>query len=95
MTNPGYLPPVQQPAFIPGDKKELFYRHFQQECTDLQEQIDKLEDYSLVGGEKQDAIDHVLTWISRLSNEVQDSSEFIPAYDQRIYSQVCYVDHID
>jgi flagellar biosynthesis chaperone FliJ len=82
---------IQQIAAPQTDRKELFYRHFQQECTELQEQIVKLEDYSLVGGEKQDAIDHVLAGISRLANEVQDSSEFIPAYDQRIYSQVSLI----
>lgn len=81
--------PIQQPSVITqADIKERFYRHFQQECTELQEQIALLEDYSLVGGEKQDAIDHVLSGISRLSMEVADSSGMIPAYDQRIYAQV-------
>jgi hypothetical protein len=42
-----------------------------------------------VGGEKQDAVDHVNSGITRLSNEVSDASGFVPAYDQRIYSQVC------
>lgn len=70
------------------DVKERFYRYFQQECTQLQEQIERLGEYSLVGGEKQDAIDHVLSGISRLANDVKDSSEYITAYDQRTYSQV-------
>jgi len=83
------LAPLPQKARMPQvDIKERFYRHFQEECTELQEQIAQLEGYSLVGGEKQDAIDHVLSGISRLSNEVSDSSGFVPAYDQRIYSQV-------
>jgi len=81
--------PIQQPsAMTQADIKERFYRHFQQECTEIQEQIALLEDYSLVGGEKQDAINHVLSGISRLSTEVSDSSGLIPAYDQRIYAQV-------
>ena len=46
-----------------------------------------LESYALVGGERQDAIDHCLAGISRLSNEVTDATGFIPAYDQRTYAQ--------
>lgn len=86
MENP--VATVQQSPIPQADIKERFYRYFQQECTELQDQISQLENFSLVGGEKQDAIDHVLSGISRLSNEVQDSSGFVPAYDQRIYSQV-------
>jgi hypothetical protein len=77
-----------------ADKKELFYRHFQAECTDIQDLIGKLEEYSLIGGEKQDAIDHVLAAISRLSNEVSDSSEFLPPYDQKTYSRVSRAERI-
>lgn len=47
-----------------------------------------LESYALVGGERQDAIDHCLAGIVRLSNEVTDATGFIPAYDQRAYAQV-------
>jgi hypothetical protein len=84
--------PIQQPsAMTQADIKERFYRHFQQECTEIQEQIALLGDYSLVGGEKQDAINHVLSGISRLSTEVSDSSGLIPAYDQRIYAQVASI----
>ena len=86
MENP--VAPIQQSAMPQSDLKERFYRYFQQECTELQDQIAQLENHSLIGGEKQDAIDHVLAGISRLSNEVSDSSGFIPAYDQRIYSRV-------
>jgi hypothetical protein len=86
MENP--VAPIQQSAGPQSDIKERFYRYFQQECTELQDQIAQLENHSLIGGEKQDAIDHVLAGISRLSNEVSDSAGFIPAYDQRIYSQV-------
>jgi hypothetical protein len=82
------MAPIQQPSVLTQtDIKDRFYRHFQQECTEIQEQIGLLEDYSLVGGEKQDAINHVLSGISRLSTEVSDSSGLIPAYDQRIYAQ--------
>lgn len=89
MEDPVVPVPVQQPSILTqADIKDRFYRHFQQECTEIQEQIALLEDYSLVGGEKQDAINHVLSGISRLSTEVSDSSGLIPAYDQRIYAQV-------
>lgn len=77
-----------QTAIPDSQIKDRFYRYFQQECTELQEQIVRLENYSFIGGEKQDAIDHVLSGISRLANDVSDSSSFVPAYDQRIYAQV-------
>lgn len=77
----------KQPDVPKFGRKELFYRHFQAECTDIQDLIVKLEEYSLIGGEKQDAIDHVLAAISRLSNEVIDASDFIPPYDQMTYSR--------
>ncbi|KAL5354141.1 hypothetical protein ACLOAV_000226 [Pseudogymnoascus australis] len=69
-----------------ADLKENFYRYFQQEVTDLQDQIDKLERTALVGGERQDAIDYCLASISRLTTEVHDALDFIPAYDQRAYT---------
>jgi hypothetical protein len=50
--------------------------------------MSQLESYALVGGERQDAIDHCLAGIARLSNEVTDATGFIPAYDQRTYAQV-------
>lgn len=76
-----------QGALPDSQVKDRFYRFFQQECTELQDQIARLDNYSLAGGEKQDAIDHVLSGISRLANDVTDSSAFVPAYDQRIYAQ--------
>lgn len=42
---------------------------------------------SPTGGERNDAIDHCLAGIDRLSHEVKDASSYIPAYDQRTYSQ--------
>ncbi|KAK6852295.1 tubulin-specific chaperone c protein [Apiospora arundinis] len=67
--------------------KERFYRHFQTEITAIQDQIDDLATLSPVGGERRDCIDHVLAGVSRLSNEVADAKEYIPAYDQRAYGQ--------
>ena len=48
----------------------------------------RLEDTALIGGERADAVDHCLAGIARLSKEVNDASSYIPAYDQRTYSEV-------
>lgn len=40
------------------------------------------------GGERADGVDHVLAGIARLSNEVKDAASYLPAYDQRTYSDV-------
>ncbi|KAK1986471.1 tubulin binding cofactor C [Colletotrichum cereale] len=69
------------------DPKEKFYRHFQDEVIILQELIDGIGSIAQVGGERQDAIDHILAGISNLSNEVADASDFVPSYDQRNYAQ--------
>ena len=43
---------------------------------------------SPVNGERKDCIDTILAGISRLNKEVIDAGDYIPAYDQRAYSQV-------
>ncbi|KAJ5161105.1 Tubulin binding cofactor C [Penicillium capsulatum] len=53
----------------------------------LQEEMDRLADTSLVGGERADATDHCLAGIVRLSNEVKDAASYIPTYDQRVYAE--------
>ncbi|KAL2151360.1 hypothetical protein VTH82DRAFT_6458 [Thermothelomyces myriococcoides] len=68
------------------DPKELFYRQFQASVTNIQEQIDQLSSFASVGPERQDAVDHILGGLSRLSKEVADATEFIPAHDLRVYS---------
>ncbi|KAH8595211.1 tubulin-specific chaperone-like protein c [Bisporella sp. PMI_857] len=83
----GVRPPFNPNVDGKSDIKERFYRYFQEEVTELQEQMSQLESHSLIGGERQDAIDHCLAGISRLSNEVADASDYIPAYDQRTYGQ--------
>ncbi|KAF9872784.1 tubulin binding cofactor C [Colletotrichum karsti] len=88
-------PEVIQPVAFGGgfpvtrmqDPKEKFYRHFQDEVVGLQEQIDGLGSISQVGGERQDAIDHILAGISALSHEVADAADYVPSYDQRNYAQ--------
>lgn len=69
------------------DPKERFYRYFQQEATALQEEMGQLGSLGPIGGERSDAVNHVLASISRLESEVSDASDYIPAYDQRAYSQ--------
>lgn len=54
----------------------------------LQEQMDRLADTALIGGERSDATDHCLAGITRLSSEVKDASGYLPSYDQRTYAQV-------
>ncbi|KAJ5377409.1 uncharacterized protein N7496_004818 [Penicillium cataractarum] len=67
--------------------KERFFRYFQHEITALQQEMDRLADTSLVGGERADATDHCLAGIVRLSNEVKDAASYIPTYDQRVYAE--------
>lgn len=50
--------------------------------------MQQLENDSSTGGERQGAIDHCLAGITHLSKEVADASIYIPAYDQRMYSEV-------
>jgi len=83
----GVRAPFDQATMQQSDIKERFYRYFQEEVTELQDQMSQLSSHALVGGERQDAIDHCLAGISRLSNEVTDASGFIPPYDQRTYGQ--------
>lgn len=68
--------------------KERFFRYFQHEVTALQEQMERLNNTSFTGGERNDAVDHCLAGIERLSHEVKDASSYIPAYDQRTYGEV-------
>ncbi|KAF2459647.1 tubulin binding cofactor C-domain-containing protein [Lineolata rhizophorae] len=67
--------------------QERFFHYFQHEVTALQEEMERVGDTALAGGERNDAIDHCLAGIARLSHEVKDASSYIPAYDQRTYSE--------
>ncbi|KAF2176394.1 TBCC-domain-containing protein [Zopfia rhizophila CBS 207.26] len=67
--------------------KERFFRYFQHEVTALQEQMVRLNQIPHAGGERNDAVDHCLAGIERLSHEVKDASSYIPAYDQRTYGE--------
>lgn len=54
----------------------------------IQEQIAQLPTFAAVGGERQDALEHILAAISRLSSEVADAVDVLPPYDLRTYTQV-------
>lgn len=69
------------------DPKQRFYRHFLDSETSLRDDIAQLHSFAAFGGERQDAIDHVLAGISKLQNEVADAGEFTPAYDRKQYSE--------
>lgn len=47
--------------------------------------MERINSLGAIYGERSDAIDHCRQSISRLSNEVQDASSYLPAYDQRAY----------
>ncbi|KAF1843758.1 tubulin-specific chaperone c [Cucurbitaria berberidis CBS 394.84] len=77
---------TSQAPMEPG-LKERFFRYFQHEVTALQEQMERLNQMSVSGGERNDAVDHCLAGIDRLSHEVKDASGYIPTYDQRTYGE--------
>ena len=66
---------------------EKFHRYFQHEVTDIQDLISRLANTSTTGGERGDAVDHCLSSIARLRQEVKDASSYIAAYDQRMYGE--------
>ncbi|KAK3075723.1 hypothetical protein LTS18_013990, partial [Coniosporium uncinatum] len=65
---------------------QRFHRYFNHGIADLQDQVARLSNTTPSLGERNDAIDHCLAGISRLSNEVKDASSYLPSYDQRTYS---------
>ncbi|KAH0845857.1 tubulin-specific chaperone c [Fonsecaea pedrosoi] len=67
--------------------QQRFFNFFQHEITALQDEMDRLSETALIGGERSDAMDHCLAGITRLSGEVKDASGYIPPYDQRTYGE--------
>jgi hypothetical protein len=57
----------------------------------LRAQIENLSSVSPSSGERSEAIDNCLADINRLALDVQDASSYLPAYDQRTYSEVCHI----
>ncbi|RGP78086.1 putative tubulin folding cofactor c [Fusarium longipes] len=69
------------------DPKQRFYHHFLESVTVLQDLIDGLPSIANVGGERQEAIDHILASIAKLQNEVADAADYTPSYDRKQYSE--------
>ncbi|KAH6955285.1 hypothetical protein FAVG1_05172 [Fusarium avenaceum] len=69
------------------DPKQRFYHHFQESVTVLQDLVDELPSIATVGGERQEAIDHILASIAKLQNEVSDAADYTPSYDRKQYSE--------
>ncbi|KAL1303259.1 hypothetical protein AAFC00_006673 [Neodothiora populina] len=66
--------------------QDRFFRFFQGEVNALQERMQQLDNYSAAGGERNDAVDYCLSGIAKLTSEVKDASSYLPAYDQRTYT---------
>lgn len=66
---------------------EVYVLQISLTSQDLQERIKQLGSLAQVGGERQDAKESILDGLSKLTSEVADASSFVPAYDQRNYSQ--------
>lgn len=91
-------PPAQSETNLSG----RFHRDFQQTLSSkmfvivvteisltvaaLEEQIERLN--TTCEGERAEAVDQCLAGIDRISHDVKDASAYLPAYDQRTYSQV-------
>ncbi|KAF4449753.1 putative tubulin folding cofactor C [Fusarium austroafricanum] len=69
------------------DPKQRFYNHFLESVTVLQDLVDELPAIANVGGERQEAIDHILASIAKLQNEVSDAADYTPSYDRKQYSE--------
>jgi hypothetical protein len=55
--------------------------------------MERLSLMSTCSGERNEAIDNCLADIDRLSHDVKDASSYLPAYDQRTYSEVLSSTH--
>jgi hypothetical protein len=86
--DPSEFTPIQPATMSQAEVNQRFYCIFQQQSTELREEIDQIDSYSTIAGERQDAIDHANYGLTQLSDKVTDAIPFVPAYDQRIYQQV-------
>ena len=57
-------------------------------CIALDQRIGNLRNTTLKDSERAELVNQALTDIAHLSNEVKDASNYVPAYDQRLYSEV-------
>lgn len=77
--------PSKDPAS--GGLKDRFFQHYKHEVNAIQERINTLKSTSWSGGERNDAIEHCLAAIDRLSQEIKDAASYLPAYDVRSFSE--------
>jgi len=69
------------------ERTERFYRFCREQITDIREHIASLEDRSIAGGERADAIDYCASAITNFSEAVKDASSYLPAHDQKTYDE--------
>ncbi|KAK6331775.1 hypothetical protein TWF718_002316 [Orbilia javanica] len=69
----------------PQDPKPIFHKSFNTSITSLTSTINNLP--SQRGTSQSDAISGILTKISELTLELKDAANYLPAYDQKVYSE--------
>ncbi|KAF3925189.1 hypothetical protein ABW20_dc0102973 [Dactylellina cionopaga] len=77
------LPQVPEPK--PEDPRALFYTSFTSEIKALEETITNLSSARVA--DRQPSIDHILSKIGELTHDLKDASNYLPGYDQRVYSE--------
>ena len=70
-----------------ASNQEQFYDYFRLKVSGLQEQIASLQDKSLQENDTSSRLEGCLADITRLQREVQDSTSYTAAYDQRVYTE--------
>jgi len=54
----------------------------------LREEVLSLEDKSAINGEQANAFEHCSARIGAFADSIRDAASFLPAHDQRTYSEV-------
>ncbi|KAF3158376.1 hypothetical protein TWF788_004761 [Orbilia oligospora] len=67
------------------DLKPIFHKSFNENILSLSSKISNLT--SIRSSQQQTAISDVLSKISELTLELKDASNYLPAYDQKVYSE--------
>lgn len=69
----------------PTDPKPAFHKSFNSAVSSLSLAISNLS--SLRGSSQRDAISGILSKVSELTLELKDAANYLPAYDQKVYSE--------
>lgn len=64
-----------------------FFKHFQSEVKVLQTLVHSLQHKFTSSEERNAALSQCMAGINQLSDDIKDASSYIPAYDQRTYSE--------